>query len=152
VWIVVMAAVDIVWHVIGRRRARRRRRPCGDHGWDKDLERVVPRDHPQKSFVPPSRNRSSPRCDVLSGGTASGTIDSGGLDVVLDAANGTMIDSGGTEVLADGGTASGTTVNSGGIEVVASGGTACGMMVNSGGIDAWSAAGLRVAPRSTALA
>ena len=33
--------------------------------------------------------------DVLSGGTASGTIDSGGLDVVLGAANGTMIDSGG---------------------------------------------------------
>jgi autotransporter passenger strand-loop-strand repeat protein len=71
--------------------------------------------------------------DVLSGGTASGTIDSGGLDVVLGAANG-------------------TTVNSGGIEVVASGGTACGMIVNSGGIDAWSAAGLRVAPRWTALA
>jgi autotransporter passenger strand-loop-strand repeat protein len=71
--------------------------------------------------------------DVLSGGTASGTIDSGGLDVVLGAANGTMIDSGGTEVLTDGG-------------------TACGMIVNSGGIDAWSAAGLRVAPRWTALA
>ena len=63
----------------------------------------------------------------------SGTIDSGGLDVVLGAANGTMIDSGGTEVLTDGG-------------------TACGMIVNSGGIDAWSAAGLRVAPRWTALA
>ena len=82
----------------------------------------------------------------------SGTIDGGGLDVVLVAANGTMTDSGGTEVLADGGTASGTTVNIGGIEVVASGGTACGMIVNSGGIDAWSAAGLRVAPRWTTLA
>jgi hypothetical protein len=38
------------------------------------------------------------------------------------------------------------------IEVVASGGTASGMIVNSGGVDAWSAAGLRVAPRWTALA
>jgi autotransporter passenger strand-loop-strand repeat protein len=42
---------------------------------------------------------------VLSGGTASGTIDSGGLDVVLGTANGTTIDSGGIEVVVDGGAA-----------------------------------------------
>jgi autotransporter passenger strand-loop-strand repeat protein len=73
--------------------------------------------------------------DVLSGGTASGTTDSGGIDAVLGTANGTTVDSDSVEVLVSGGTATGTTVNNGGIEVVASGATARGMILSSGGID-----------------
>jgi autotransporter passenger strand-loop-strand repeat protein len=72
---------------------------------------------------------------VQAGGTASGVVNRGGLDLVLGTAIGATIESGGTEVLANGGTVNGATVSSGGTDDVTDGGTGSGATVASGGLE-----------------
>jgi autotransporter passenger strand-loop-strand repeat protein len=72
---------------------------------------------------------------VQPGGAVSGTINSGGLDLVLGSAAGTTVSSRGVEILISGGSASGTVVNSGGVELVLSGGVASGGFVEIGGVE-----------------
>ena len=86
---------------------------------------------------------------VSSGGTAHGTVLSGGAEYVRGTASGTIVSSGGTEnvhgvanggrVVDSGGTervfgrASGGTVSSGGRQIVSAGGVASGVTVKAGG-------------------
>jgi autotransporter passenger strand-loop-strand repeat protein len=72
--------------------------------------------------------------DVLSGGTISNTVDSGGADNVAGSAVDTTVSSGGYETVLSGGSASGTIVGADGIEQVNSGGTANGTIVGGGGL------------------
>jgi autotransporter passenger strand-loop-strand repeat protein len=72
---------------------------------------------------------------VLSGGAASGTIDSGGgVDIVLGGGveSGTTVSSGGIEVESSGGASLAATVLIGGVEYVLSGGVASGTTINGG--------------------
>jgi autotransporter passenger strand-loop-strand repeat protein len=78
---------------------------------------------------------------VDSGGTALGTVDSGGTDVVHGSASGTIVSSGGTETVESGGTAIDTVVSSGGSLVVSSGGFADPTIIMSAGFETISAGG-----------
>jgi autotransporter passenger strand-loop-strand repeat protein len=71
--------------------------------------------------------------NVESGAAATGTVLSGGLQVVMKGgiANGAVVSSGALEIVS--GTASGTVVSDGGSATVASGGTANGVTIDSGG-------------------
>jgi autotransporter passenger strand-loop-strand repeat protein len=75
------------------------------------------------------------------GGTALGTVDSGGTDNVYGSANGTIVSSGGTETVESGGTAIDTVVSSGGSLVVASSGIADPTTIYSSGSETISAGG-----------
>ena len=70
---------------------------------------------------------------VLSGGTVSSTVLSGGFENVGGRAVGTMISSGGQEMVVSGGVASNTMVLSGGIQTVLKGGAAVGTTVSTMG-------------------
>ena len=86
--------------------------------------------------------------NVISGGTISDTVDSGGIDNVSSGgtAVGTTLGSGGEQYISIGGMALGATVDAGGAEYVLSGGTASGTTIGSGGYDYVAAGGTADAP------